>query len=112
MVDLDRLLQLAGAVAAGEFGVGGSLIDYKGDIDEETARSLSMLCAANTLLARTQVETASKVTRLNLTPLKGWMMSAGDYTVCVMGEIGVVVITDKADFNEVRKVLTEEATFI
>jgi roadblock/LC7 domain-containing protein len=112
MVDLDRLLQLAGAVAAGEFGVGGSLIDYKGEIDKETARSLAMLCAANTLLARTQVETTSKVTQLNLTPLKGWMMSAGDFTVCVMGEIGVVVLTDKADFNEVHRVLTEEATFI
>lgn len=112
MVDLDRLLQLAGAVAAGEFGVGGSLIDYKGEIDKETAKSLSMLCAANTLLAKTQVEAISKATQLNFTPLKGWMMSAGDFTVCVMGEIGVVVLTDKADFNEIYKVLTEEATFI
>ena len=36
-------------------------------------------------------------------------VAAGDYAVCVMGHIGVFVETAKADFNDIFKVLAEEA---
>jgi roadblock/LC7 domain-containing protein len=46
---------------------------------------------------------------MNWRPFKGWAVSAGDYTICVMGDIGVFVETAKADFNAIYQTLGEEA---
>lgn len=110
MVDLDRLMELKGAVAAGEFGVGGSLIDFRGSLSQDSAEMVAMMCAANTLMGKMQAESFTRLTGMNWSPFKGWAVSAGDYTVCVMGEIGVFVETAKADFNQVFCALSEEAT--
>lgn len=106
---LDRLMQLSGALAAGEFGVGGSLVDYRGDLSKEHAQLIAMMCAANTMMSRMQAEAFTKYTGMNWSPLRGWAVCAGDYCVCVMGEIGLFVETTKADFNEIFKTLGEEA---
>jgi roadblock/LC7 domain-containing protein len=110
--NLDKLMNLGGAVAAGQFSVGGDLVDYKGDLSREHAEMVAMMCAANSLMGRMQAESFTKHTGMNWSPFKGWAVAAGDYSVCVMGSLGVFVETDKADFNEIFQVLGGEAGVI
>ncbi|MEN8106795.1 MAG: DUF2173 family protein [Pseudomonadota bacterium] len=109
MTNLDRLMGLNGAVAAGEFTPGGELVSYKGDLTEEIAKLFAKMCAANTLMGTTQAESFTRISGMKWTPFHGWAVTAGDYSVCVMGHIGLFVETAKADFNDIFKILGEEA---
>ena len=109
MANLDRLMGLSGAVSAGEFTPGGELVSYKGDLTEEIAKMIAQLCAANTLMGTTQAESFTRISGMKWAPFHGWAVAAGDYSVCVMGHIGVFVETAKADFNDIFTVLSEEA---
>ena len=106
--NLDELMSLNGATAAGEFTPTGELAAYKGNLSEEHAKMVAMMCAANTLMGKMEAESFSQHTGMNWSPLKGWAVSAGDYSVCVMGNTGVFVETEKADFNEIFKTLSEQ----
>jgi roadblock/LC7 domain-containing protein len=108
MANLNRLMTLGGAVAAGEFSAGGELVSYKGDFPQETARYIARLCAGKSLLGATEAEALGRITGMNCSPFHGWAVSAGDYSICVMGHFGVFVETAKADFNEIYRVLSEE----
>lgn len=98
--NLDKLMGLKGVIAAGEFGVDGKLIAHKGNLTQEHAEMTAMMCAANNLNLKMQAESFSKYSGMEWRPLNGWAVSAGKYSVCVMGRRGVFVESDKADFNE------------
>jgi len=107
--NLNKLMMLSGATAAGEFTATGELVAYKGDLSEEHANMVAMMCAANSLMGKMQAEGFSKYTGMKWSPFRGWAVCAGDFTVCVMGNIGVFVETAKADFNAIFETLGEEA---
>ena len=109
MANLKRLMDLSGAVAAYELTPGGELVSYKGDVNKDIAGLVARMCAANTLMGTTQAETFTRISGMKWTPFHGWAVSAGDYSVCVMGHIGIFVETAKADFNDIYKILSEEA---
>jgi roadblock/LC7 domain-containing protein len=109
MTNLDRLMGLKGAVSAGEFTADGELLTFKGEMTEDIARIIAKQCAANTLMGTIQADSFSRISGMRWTPFHGWAVSAGDYSVCVMGHIGLFVETAKADFNDIFKVLSEEA---
>jgi roadblock/LC7 domain-containing protein len=109
MADLKRLMGLSGAVAAYELSPEGKLVSYKGEIKEDIAEVVARLSAANTLMGTSQAEIFSRISGMKWTPFHGWAVAAGDYSVCVMGHIGVFVETARADFNNIFKVLGEEA---
>ncbi len=96
MANLDRLMGLGGAVAAGEFAPGGELVTYKGDITEDVAKLIARMCAANSLMGTSQAENFTHISGMKWTPFHGWAVAAGDFSVCVMGHIGVFVETSKA----------------
>ena len=48
-IDLNKLMALRGATAAGEFTPTGELVAYNGDLSEEHAEMVAMMCAANSL---------------------------------------------------------------
>ena len=110
MVNLVSLMNLKGAVLAAECKPGGDPISYiimrnqTQDLDGMTDR----LCGINALMA-TIVESFNRISDMNWRPLRGWTVTAGDYSVFVVSQIVVIVETDKADFNEIYNVLTEEA---
>lgn len=108
-VNLDRLMNLRGVFAAGEFGPDGFLVAYKGPLSEEHAAMTALMCAANNLMLRMQAEGFSRYTGMQWTPLRGWAVAAGDYAVCVMGNAGVFVKSDEADFNQIFRELGQEA---
>jgi roadblock/LC7 domain-containing protein len=109
MANLDRLIVLKGAVTAGEFTPNGELVSHKGDLTEEVARLIAKMCAANTMMGISQAESFTKISGMKWLPFHGWAVAAGDYSVCVVGNIGVFVETAKADFNDIFKTLSEEA---
>lgn len=109
MANLDKVMGLKGAVAAGEFTPGGDLVTYKGELTEDIAKMTAKMCAANTLIGTTEAESFTRISGMKWSPFHGWAVAAGDYSVCVMGHIGVFVETAKADFNDIFKVLAEEA---
>lgn len=109
MDKLDRLMSLKGAVAAGEYSPDGKLVAYKGNIPKEMAEMVAMMCAANTLMGKTEAELFTKLYKMNWSPFHGWGVAAEDYAVCIMGNYGVFVELSKADFNEIFKTLMEVA---
>ena len=109
MANLDRVMGLKGAVAAGEFTPGGDLVTYKGELTEDIAKLIARMCAANTLMGTTQAESFTRISGMKWTPFHGCAVAAGDFSVCVMGHIGLFVETAKADFNDIFRVLGEEA---
>jgi roadblock/LC7 domain-containing protein len=110
MVNLTNLMSLNGAVSAAECKPDGGHISYiiKGNQTQESDKMTERLCAINSLMA-TIVESFTHISEMNWTPFRGWAVAAGDYTVFVVNHIVVIVETDKADFNEIFKVLSEEA---
>jgi roadblock/LC7 domain-containing protein len=112
MANLNRLMTLGGAVAAGEFSADGGLVSYKGDFPRETARYIATLCAGKALTGAIEVAGLSRITGMDWLPFHGWALSAGDYSICVLGYIGVFVETAKADFNEIYRVLSQEAEVV
>jgi roadblock/LC7 domain-containing protein len=109
MANLDKLMGLGGATAAGEFTPAGDLVTYKGEFPEDIARLIAKMCAANSLMGATEADSFTRISGMKWMPFHGWAVSAGDYSVCVMGNIGVFVETGKADFNDIYHVLSEEA---
>lgn len=109
MADLARLMDLNGATAAGQFGNEGELVDYAGDLPKDHAEMIARMCAANTSMGKMEAEGFTRYTGMNWLPFKGWAVSAGDYSVCVVGDVGVFVETKDADFNQIFRTLGEEA---
>jgi roadblock/LC7 domain-containing protein len=107
MSDLDKLMSLSGAVAAGEFTKDGRLVSFKGEMDPKWAQMLANMCAANTLMGTMQCEAFGTYTGMNMAPFYGWAMSAGEYSVCVMGHRGVLMNTAMVDFNAAFAALAE-----
>lgn len=109
MANLDRLMQIKGVWAAGEFTDDGKLVAYKGNISEEQAAMAAEMCAANNAMAKMQCDGYTAFSGQEWTPLHGWALTGPKYSVCVMGNVGVFVNNDEVSFNEVFKALREEA---
>jgi roadblock/LC7 domain-containing protein len=109
MVNLANLMSLNGAISAAECKPDGGHISYiiKGNQTQDLDKMTERLCAINSLMT-TIVESFNRISEMNWTPFRGWTVAAGDYTVFVVSQIVVIVETDKADFNEIFKVLSEE----
>ncbi len=109
MANLDRLMQVKGVWAAGEFTDDGKLVAYKGNISEEQAAMAAEMCAANNAMAKMQCDGYTAFSGQEWTPLHGWALTGPKYSVCVMGNVGVFVNNDEVSFNEVFKALREVA---
>ena len=109
MANLNRLMNLGGVFAAGEFTPSGDVVSYRGNLPEDAARLIAKLCATNSLMGDTEVDTLARITGMSWRPFHGWAISAGDYSLCVVGHIGVLVETGKANFNDIYRALSEEA---
>ncbi len=109
MANLDRLMQVKGVWAAGEFTDDGKLVAYKGNISEEHAAMAAEMCAANNAMAKMQCDGYTAFSGQEWTPLHGWALTGPKYSVCVMGNVGVFVNNDEVSFNEVFKALREVA---
>jgi len=100
MIGLDRLMEIPGVIAAGQFSADGKAIRKEGEFSEEVMASISRTCADNNSIMETEVEKMSEETGLNCAPLNGWMIWGGKYSIFVVNNTGVIIETKKADFNQ------------
>jgi roadblock/LC7 domain-containing protein len=108
MADLKNLVSIKGVFAAGEFNPDGTLVAYEGDITEEEAAMAAAMCAANNAMAKMQTDGYTAFSGQEWTPLHGWALTGPKYSVCVAGNVGVLVKNDEVSFNEVFRVLLSE----
>jgi roadblock/LC7 domain-containing protein len=109
MATLQELLDLEGVVAAGEFDLDGSLLDFeaKMDMSEEMAQMSAQYCAAVSIMFNTLASSFTQLSGMNWVPQHGWAYSGGDWTACIGdgGKRGVFVETSKVDFNRLFEAL-------
>jgi roadblock/LC7 domain-containing protein len=107
---LDDLLKLDGVVAAGEFGLDGTLVDFKAkmDMSPELAQMSAQFCGSVTSLFNTLSGAFTQLSGMNWSPQQGWAYAGGDYSVCVGGTRGVFVETAKSDYNQLFGALVGE----
>jgi roadblock/LC7 domain-containing protein len=110
MINLANLMSLNGAISAAECKSDGGHISYfvKGNQTQDLDKMTKRLCAINTLMA-TIVESFNRSDEMNWMPFHGWTIAAGNFSVFVASPIILIVETDKADFNEIYRVINEEA---
>jgi roadblock/LC7 domain-containing protein len=108
-INLDKLMSLDGAVASGEFGKDGELVASKLDASQDCADLIEMMTAAKAFMSKVECRLEGKggsVCRdMEFAPVKGLALTAGEYSICVMGNIGLFLETSKADFKGVFKTL-------
>jgi roadblock/LC7 domain-containing protein len=109
---LDELAKVDGVVAAGEFRLDGTLVDFKSSMDmsEEIAGAAAQFCASVSMLFNTLAPAFEGVSGMRWAPQQGWAYSGGDYTVAIGsgGTKGVFIETAKADFNQLFGLLVGE----
>jgi len=108
MANLDELMQIEGVWAAGEFTDDGKLVAYKGNLSEEHADMAAMMCAANKLMGNMQAKGWRAYTgQEGFYPVVGFAVAGGKYAACIMGNVGVFVELDKADFDKIFQTLSK-----
>ncbi|HBS88281.1 MAG: hypothetical protein A2W91_17810 [Bacteroidetes bacterium GWF2_38_335] len=99
---LEKFMEINGVVAAGEFSKeDGKLVKSYGEIESDLASLMAALCGkANSVLSESIAE-YNKHSKRNWDGFKGWALSSGDFSLCVMDNFGVIAETAKADFNQI-----------
>jgi roadblock/LC7 domain-containing protein len=109
---LKELLDIEGVVAAGEFNLDGSLVDFEAEMDmsEEMAEMTAQFCATVSMMFNTLAGSYTKLSGMEWVPQHGWAYSGGEWTVAIGGggTRGVFVETAKADFNRLFEVLAAD----
>ena len=112
MDTLQELLDVEGVVAAVEFRLDGSLLDYEAKIDmsEELAQTTAQYFAAVSLMFNTLASSFTNLSGMNWVPQHGWTYSGGEWTACMGddGKRGVLVEASMADFNDLFEALGGE----
>ncbi len=80
MATLSELLDIDGVVAAGEFNLDGSLVDYeaKMDMSEEMAQMTAQFCATVSMMFNTLAGSFTKLSGMNWVPQHSWAYSGGE----------------------------------
>ena len=115
-VNLDNLLAIKGAIASGEFGPEGKVVASKGDFSSEYSELIDLMSTANTVMKEMEAKMESLARgshhAVDNIPVQGWAVSAGAYSICVMGNAGLFVNTGLANFKGVFRALGKEAGII
>jgi len=111
MIGLDRLMEMEGVIAAGQFSPEGKVIRAVGDLSEDEMAFTARMCANQTRKLKTNIEQFSKATMMDWRPLTGWAVWGGRYAVIVMGNTGVFIDPRYADCNQLMvDLMGSEAT--
>jgi len=112
MPDLDKIMNLPGALAAFEFSDRGELQGHRiaegADMDATTLDLLSHVCVANTSIATMQARGWESLTGMEgFYPIAGFSLMGVDWSAVVCGTTGVVLKNDEADFQATYDALSE-----
>ena len=105
MADLQKIMNLEGALAAFEFSDKGELLNSK--INDETVIGTDVLdllchvCVANGAISTMQARGWEKMTGMTgFYPIKGFSLMGFEWTVVVNDHVGVIVNNKDIDFDQ------------
>ena len=111
MIGLDRLMNIRGVVAAGQFSREGKVVRGVGRMADDIMEFTARMCAKETESLKTSIEQFGKTSKMDWQPLVGWAVWGGRYAMLVMGNTGVIVDPKYADFNQlIIDLMGSEAT--
>jgi roadblock/LC7 domain-containing protein len=99
MIGLDRLMEIEGVVAAGQFSADGEVIRKVGKLPEDLMINAE-LCLRQNRSSRDLLESLDARSEREWLPLIGWVVWGGKYSVVVVGNTRVFVETGRGDFNQ------------
>ena len=105
MIGLDRLMEIDGVVAAGQFSDDGAVIRKVGEIPEDLMESAELCVRQNSVCKDFLGDLNQKLPR-DYGALVGWVVWGSEYSVVVVGNTRVFVRTNRADYNQLMIDLT------
>jgi roadblock/LC7 domain-containing protein len=110
MIGLDRLMEIGGVVAAGQFSEDGKVIRKVGEMPEDLMESAELCVSQNNACGSFLEKLNAKLPR-DYGSLLGWIVWGSEYSVVVVGNTRVFVKTSRGDYNQLMIDLTgSEAT--
>ncbi|MDD3621563.1 MAG: DUF2173 family protein [Methanofollis sp.] len=111
MATLEKLLNIAGVVAAGEFTADGGVIDFKAktETSAEMTAMTARFCATVSMMFSSLASAYTEMSTMKWVPQQVWMYSGGDWTVMMGGRRCVFIETAKADFNHLHQIMAAES---
>ena len=100
MIGLDRLMEIPGVVAVGQFDSEGKIIRKVGNIPLKARESICKMNAEQMKKFSTTAQKMGQLTDLEWTPLNGWIMWGGKYALCVIHNNCLIIEAIRADFNQ------------
>ena len=110
MSEIDELVALNGVLMAGRFGPDWGVAEYKNTslFYAEAIGVMGPFCAAIQMMFNTMGVALGGFTAANWLPVHSWIVSGGDYSICVHGDRFVLVETAHVgSFDELRRLLGE-----
>lgn len=99
MIGLDRLMEIDGVVAAGQFSQDGKVVRKVGEIPEDLMESAE-LCVRQNETCREFLNSLNHELPRDYGSLVGWTVWGGKYSVVVIGNTRVFVETNRGDYNQ------------
>ncbi|HDD61354.1 MAG: hypothetical protein DRP46_02265 [Candidatus Zixiibacteriota bacterium] len=99
MIGLDRLMEVKGVVAAGQFSEDGQVIRKVGEIPEDLMESAELCVNQNRASSEFLNALNNKLPR-EYGSLVGWIVWGSKYSVVVVGNTRVFVETNRGDYNQ------------
>lgn len=91
-----------GVLAAGEYSYRGDRFSYKGQMDNEQARMVSIMCRATTMSVHMQAKILdSFCPDCGLAPAMGWVVRGPKYSVCAYANVFCFMENESASLNDV-----------
>ncbi len=110
MIGLDRLLKIDGVVAAGQFSEDGTIIREVGEMPEDLTES-GELCVRQNRASSDFLKSLNAKLPRDYGSLVGWIIWGSKYSVVVVGNTRVFVVTGRGDYNQLMTDLAgSEAT--
>lgn len=107
MADLQKVMSIPGAYAAGEFSPTGELLNYVGNIDLKSAKMAAQMGAANMMMAKMQASGWTAYTgKDGFEPVRGFAVSGPENSALIVGNVGVFVRNQEADFDKAFEILS------
>lgn len=112
MADLDKLMNLAGAIGAFKFSDKGELLEHRiaegNELNETILDLLCHVCVANMAIASMQARGWEKVTGMGgFYPIEGFTLLGFEWSAVVNGQYGVVLGNKQADHEAAYVALSE-----
>ena len=105
----DELLSEPAVIAAGKYTYKGEIASFKGDLSQEQAGIIAVMCHATTKNVAMEMDMlAARSNPTGLASARGWAIRGPQYSICVIADVFCVVRNDTGTFNDVATFLRQQ----